>query len=384
MKRRTYLSSSVVLLSGCLRLNSSNTEQTLDIDSIIDTDWTIDTVIEASSISNGYLFAGREDIIKIDADTGDIEWNQNLEDIGDQHRIDGTAPVEDQLAVLGGGRPDEDIPSKLLVIDPASGTKEWLFEGEFTEWLGENYLAAGNNRIAFVENNATFSEYIVRGFQPSSSDPLWEKRLSGDNTFVNQVEIRDQFVYILGDTITVVDVTTGEVAQSSDALATHAKLTQDHIYAGNRPTVQKLDRTNLESIWDYELTGNMSGTPQTGLTGANSSGEKDIVVVPSAFGLECLNASSGELRWEYGTVAEVLDTRGGIQIINGTVWAWDNAGYLYVLDADTGSLYYEGEEKTGSAQSSDLLTNGSSLFLSYRSEEAQKFSAGTTALTITE
>lgn len=89
-----------------------------------------------------------------------------------------------------------------------------------------------------------------------------------------------------------------------------------------------------------------------------------------------LVTDTGEVNWEYETVDTVNDTRGGIEYIDDTVWAVDRSGYLYVIDASTGDVLFENTEAV------EVLTDDSTVYLSFRPEDSDVFSNGTSGVTI--
>jgi outer membrane protein assembly factor BamB len=346
------------------------------VDTLYETQWERERSLDHLSLSNGYLYADDlEKVKKIDTSNGDIIWEGESAKMDSNVIVDLVA-MDEYVSVLGGGIPDEDIPTRLFTLDSQSGTEQWFFEGESVEWQGGGQLAASEDYVAFVERSQN-DVHTMRVFRSETASPIWEKEYNENNTYINEIDIRGNTIFALGDSVRVLDINSGEVLQTDESTATAGVITESNVYTGGNE-LRKLSRPELEVEWTFSPTSSLTANPEPVTSGQNS------IIVPSAYGLECVDTRNGELQWEYRTASEVLDIRGGIEVSSGLAWVWDNSGFLYVIDVETGEALFDQQQKDVAAQTSDLKADGSTLYLSFTSEIETVLPSGTSKLSITD
>lgn len=358
----------------------TSTEQNSDdelpsIGTLYEAQWQKEEVLEHLSSSNGYVYGFDYEITKIDQSSGDVIWENEPSRIEYNH-INDLIAMDEYVFVFGGGVPNEDISTHLYSLNTQNGTERWFFEGEFAEWQGGNQLAASNGYVAFVESSPD-SGYIIRAFRWDSADPIWKKEYAEDGIYANSIYIRDDKLFTLGGSARVLDIDSGELLQKNENVASHGVVTETSVYTGG-VELRKLSRPELEVEWTFKPTSRLTASPQV------AAGEDPSIIVPNAYGLECVGSKNGEIQWKYRTASEILDTRGGVEIVSGLVWACGNAGFLYVVDLETGEALFDKQQKNDPAMPSDLEADESTLYLSFASDMNTMFPSGTSKLSVTD
>lgn len=359
---------------GISSTESNSKDEPPSIESLYEIQWERETLLDNLSLSNGYLYADGFEIIKIEQSSGDIVWESEPKHKNERWTTDLIA-MDEYIFVLGGGVPDEDIPTRLFALDSQNGTERWFFEGEFVEWQGLGQLAASDDYVAFVESSQN-GVNIIRMFRSDAASPIWKKEYGENSGYINEIHIRGNKIFVLGESLRVLDVNSGELLQTNENTASRGVITESNIYIGDRE-IRKLSRSKLESEWTFSPISRITANPQV------VTGEQSSIIVPSAFGLECVNVKNGELRWKYRTASEILDIRGGVEVVSGFVWAWDNAGFLYVIDAETGEVLFDQQQKNNPAATSDLKADASALYISFTSGMDTMLPSGASKLSIT-
>ena len=413
MRRRDLLKTSALAsgvgVTGCLRLtqeagpnsatptgdgatatqaatttDSSTIPQLQSVSDLFEVEWSTDSHVGSTQIHSNSLYCESGDtVLKFSADTGELQWETTPKHGRDGNLIQSVQPAESIVCVLERSDPDTDEPVRLFGVDPQDGSEAWYFEGEFAQWFtSSNPFATSDRYAAFAQqsrDNATTNIWTVdiqTGDQISKTT-IDEDDEETDIRFVRTVLIRGEQLLLFGNKVEVRDVTTGTVLNTRELDLSHASIDGDWIYAGGS-SVARLNVDGLEPSWRTEISSRTTATPEV-------SDEQNKLVVGMKTGVQCFDASTGDMEWEYRTAGEISDYDGGVELIDGVVWALDDAGHLSVINLSSGEQIYDEQQKSNSDNPSDMIASGSRLYLSLVSSREQpqtKIPRGTSAMSM--
>jgi outer membrane protein assembly factor BamB len=160
---------------------------------------------------------------------------------------------------------------------------------------------------------------------------------------IGDIHMEDEKLYILGQgPVEVRDIETGELVGFDYGLesgAVHSVVTDNAIYTARQEKVQRRDK-NLSTTWTFRAPTRVTAVPRVGPESSDATSDGKLVV-PSQSGLQCLNKNTGALLWEHQIIGNIKENIGDVSITAGTVWASDDQGFLYVLDSESGEVYFE-------------------------------------------
>ena len=393
MHRRDLLKTSAlassISVTGCLRLtqdtgpdsatptsgtSTATTQSTTTTDGttmpqrqsvsdLFELEWSTDGQIGSTQIHRNSLYGESGGTVrKFSRETGELQWETTPEHGREDNLIQSVQPTESIVCVLERSDPDADEPIRLFGVDPQDGTELWYFEGEFAQWFtSSNPFAASDRYAAFAQqstDNSTTNIWTVdiRTGERLSKTTIDEDDEDTDIRFVRTVLIRGEKLLLFGNKVEVRDVTTGSVRSTTELDLSHASIDGDWMYAGGS-SVAKLSADGLEPSWRTEVPSRTTAIPAV-------SDDQNKLVVGTKTGVRCFDTSTGDTEWEYRTAGEVSDYDGGVELVDGVVWAFDDAGHLSVIDLGSGDPIYDEQQKSNSDNPSDMIASGSRLYLS--------------------
>lgn len=330
------------------------------------------SVIAPMSLRGNYLYGvDARGVVKLNKNSGEVIWQNVPQHARDDNGVSAMQATEEATCILEAAYPDESPPEKgrLFALDPETGEENWYFEGDSSEWLSSDAFDASEQYVAFAEESGESSE-TVRVFDVTTGDVVLERN---QETYVNQLLLQGGNLCVIGEKVEIIDVETETVLGERELPASRGVMTDNAVYAG-QGGIHRLTIPNLETDWESTMPGRIGSYP----TFATDS----KLLVGMTTGVYCLEADSGDVEWSYRSADEIIELRGGIEIVNNLAFFWDNAGYLYVVGIETGSVYFDQREKSSGASSSGLQSSGETLYIAFDTEEEATFPTGTTALTI--
>ncbi len=413
MRRRDLLKTSAlasgVAVTGCLRLtqeagpnaatptsdgatttqaaattDGATIPQLQSVSDLFEIKWSTDRHIGSTRIHRNSLYGESGDtVLKFSTDTGELQWETTPEHARDGHIIQSVQPTESIVCVLERSDPDTDEPVRLFGVDPQDGTEAWYSEGEFAQWFtSSNPFATSDRYAAFAQQSRDNATTNIWTFDIKTGDRLSKTTVDEDDEdtdirFVRTVSIRDTKVLLFGNKVEVRDATTGSVLNTRDLDLSHASIDGDWIYAGGS-SVAKLRVDGLDPVWRTEVSSRTTAIPAV-------SDERNKLVVGTKAGVRCFDTSTGDTEWEYRTAGEVSDYDGGVELVDGIVWVFDDAGHLSIIDLSSGDPIYDEQQKSNSDNPSDMVASGSELYLSLANSSEQpqtEIPRGTSAMSI--
>ena len=364
--------------------DSSTIPQLQSVRELFDVEWSSDKQIGSIQFHDNSLYGESGGTVrKFSRETGELQWETTPEHGREDNLIQSVRPTGSIVCVLERSDPDTDEPVRLFGVDPQDGTEVWYFEGEFAQWFtSSNRFATSDRYAAFVQqrkDNSTTNIWTadIRTGERLSKTTIDEDDEDTDIRFVRTVLIRGERLLLFGNKVEVRDVTTGAVRKTRDLDLSHASVDGDWIYAGGS-SVAKLSLDGLEPSWRTEVSSRTTASPEV-------SNEQNKLVVGMKTGVRCFDASTGDPEWEYRTAGEISDYDGGVELIDGVVWAFDDAGHLSVIDLGSGDQVYDEQQKSNGDHPSDMIASESRLYLSLVSSGEQprtELPRGTSAMSI--
>lgn len=364
--------------------DGTTTPQLQSVSDLFEVEWSTDRQIGSIQTHRDSLYGGSGGTVrKYSLDTGELQWETTPEHGREDNLIQSVQPTESVVCVLERSDPDTDEPVRLFGVDPRDGTELWYFEGEFAQWFtSSNPFATSDQYAAFAQqstDNSTTNIWTVdvRTGERLSKTTIDEDDEDTDIRFVRTVLIRGEELFLFGNKVEVRDVTAGSVLGTTELGLSHASIDGDWMYAGGS-SVAKLSADGLEPSWRTEVPSRTTAIPAV-------SDEQNKLVVGMKTGVRCFDTSTGDTEWEYRTAGEVSDYDGGVELVDGVVWAFDDAGHLSVIDLGSGDPIYDEQQKSNSDNPSDMIASGSKLYLSLVASGEQPQTAvprGTSAMSM--
>ncbi|WP_254279540.1 PQQ-binding-like beta-propeller repeat protein [Haloarcula marina] len=344
-----------------------------DVESLFTVEWEdSESILSPLRLHGDYLYGEVFGIEKLDPSTGKVEWQVEPDHSREDNGISNLVPTETAICVLESAYPNQDPPEagRIFALDPATGEEMWYFEGDYTTWLNSSAFDASDQYVAFAEDDET--TYTTRIFNIETGDVVIERN---SEKYVNQLIIQDDELIIIGEDIRILDIESDSITAQTDLPSSAALVTNDGIYTGQN-NVHKLSNPGLETEWTASIAGDIQANP----TIASESG----VLIGGSGGVHSLDRETGEINWEYRTAAEVNEIRGGMVVVNGLAFLWDNSGYFVILNAKTGESYFDQRQKDNGAAPSGLAASDSTLYVACDTDMDTTIPRGTAALNITQ
>lgn len=378
--RRNILKTGLVLnvasLTGCLRFsknqqdNQSSTEEIASVDNLFNVEWNKNEGIYPISVDENFLYgSGSGGIIKLSLDTGEVQWQTTPQHSREDNIIQAIQPGESTVCVAERSDPDADEQVRIFGLNPEDGTEVWYFEGEFTNWfLSSTTFATSDQHACFAHQSRDGSITNIWILDKESGDRISKISLNEENEetdirYIQTVLIRDERLFLFGNKLEVHDITSGSVINTVELNLPYALISNGTIYAGNDSVVKK-DIDTADPSWRTELSTRITATPKI-------SKREDKLIVGTKTGVHCINTSTGNVEWKYRTAGEINDYDGGVELIEGLAWTFDDAGHLSVIDVSNGNRLYDEQQKPNSDNPSDMVASESKLYLSlYNREES--------------
>lgn len=398
---RTIGLTTTVGVSGCLRLTDRETGNQASTDSRTPTPTTSGTQTSGDNpnvedlfeelwqqtnraydvdFNNGHLYSVGSTIQKINASDGSTQWWNNPRDRREGIPANNIIATDGNLFQLSSPDPRQEPPEpmRLFNIDPVSGEQRWYFEGEFTEWQRSDIITASDSYVAFFESRNQ-NEYKLYCFDSESNVPLWTEQYTDQDQDIDKITIQNDKLFSVGDRIQIFDIETGDLLQTASKGGDDVAFTNTGIYVGVG-SIEKLTRTELSTEWTFEPFTAVVADP---MPIPNDSAE-EALIVPTDAGVHCVDTDTGESKWDVPTTTRVRDTQNNVAYINGLVWAWDTAGILYIINSESGQLYYRQRQKEDGSDTSQFITIGDRLYsVLYTDRSDTLLPYGTSALEVT-
>ena len=302
----------------------------------------------AGSGGGATVYVGTEGpLYAIDAETGEEVWNFPIESVDDTESL---GWVESSPTVVNGTVffTTHDVPGgpgpKLLAVDAATGEEEWRNRYAAGSWSssptvvnGTVYVGGGSVGLHALDAETGEIEWKYEAESYIEPSP----NVVGDRVYVGSW---DENIYAL-------DAETGkkEWAVETDGRVRGSLTATDNlVYAGSADGGLYAINMNGTVEWKVETGDEISTAPVV------ASG---IVYISTSDGnLYAVDAKSGDNRW---TFDEADEFRAAPTIHSGNVYAGsvpDDGPSLYVLDAETGEINWEGFSDVRGDRISDIPT----------------------------
>jgi outer membrane protein assembly factor BamB len=316
--------------------------------------WSSETegaLVSSPTLVNGVAYVGSWDgnIYAFKADDGTKIWNYSVGKIG----FSSTVAVVNGKLYTG---PDD---GNVYCLDATTGTKLWQANasaGSGSPIVSDDkvYVAGGNTLYCFDANSGS------EVWKYNAGAKIGGSQAASTRGYVDGTPaVADGAVYIgvnglagsSGFNVTKLDAETGVVifnavcpgylggASAPWWILGSVALGDGMVFAqGTYRNNYALNATTGAIIWLYQ-TGNNPGTPEQN-QGTGQAGllyHSGSVYLSDFYSVSCVNATTGNKIWSTYTSREGLAP--GLSYSYGVVYAINEVGTLYVLDASTGAKY---------------------------------------------
>lgn len=366
-------------------------------------------IVSSPTLANGVAYVGSYDgnIYAFNTNNGAMIWNYSIGKIG----FSSTVAVVNGKLYTG---PDD---GNVYCLDATTGTKLWQASasagtGSPIVSGGKVYVAGGSTLYCFdATSGSQVWKYNAGAMIGGTSAAATRGYVAGTPA------VDGGAVYIgvnglptgIGFNVTKLDAATGAVIFNVVCPGYYAGGPSGAAYPfmqlgsvvvgdgmvfvqGTYKNNYALNATTGAKIWMYQ-TGNNPGTPEQN-QGTGQAGllyHNGLVYLSDYYSVSCVNATTGNKTWSTYTSREGLAP--GISYSYGVIYAVNEVGTLYVMDAQTGQKYSTYQLGGDELHSIPTPYNGSLYLTSmdwnlYRFDEAppQQFSGAlptSTAVTVT-
>ncbi|MBA7484068.1 Outer membrane protein assembly factor BamB [subsurface metagenome] len=285
-------------------------------------------VFSSQAVVDGKVYTGADDgnIYCLDAQTGTQLWKTPAGGIMVANRGSSTYVRRSSPTVVSGKVYVGSLDGNLYCLNANTGTVNWKFQSPGPIFTTPCVIA--NDGVYFSSSNDVFpGNGTLFKLNPDNGNVVWEKKILTRNPgyALQYFELNSPPVVANGK-VFVVD-------------------SDQFLFC--------LNATDGSTIWTWMEP---SGQSSVYYGAVNYDKYHDRIYVPSLFALNCVNGIDGETIWTTWLNREVLTS---ITRTFGKVYAGNEEGYLYVLDADTGEKlsWYRTHEGSNIWSSPSLYNN---------------------------